>query len=229
MWKRSRRALAENLGSETKFRSKTIERPNGKRVDAAIRFAGKVIVVKVQLRTDIQLTPLEFAHAPAMCRWMEDPEVRCNIGLRSEPSLAATHAWIEKAKADKDIRAFAIMCNDRHVGNVVLDQIDRHVSNARLSIYVGESGQRGRGVGRTAVALGVRYAFTDLQLHKVWLTVHCHNTAAHRVYEQVGFRVEGILRDEFRLRGQLVDCWRMGILAGEFECGRDLRFEEYRE
>ena len=70
-----------------------------------------------------------------------------------------------------------------------------------------------KGVGRAAVARAVEHAFGALGLNKVWLTVHMHNAAAIAAYVAAGFAVEGILRDEFVLRGKRCAAFYMSILA----------------
>jgi len=162
----------------------------------------------------VSLALLRPTHAPAIVRWLRDPAVSANLGLRSKPSLAKTRAFIAAAAdaANDALCARAILLGERHVGNVVLDQIDRHVGKARLHIYVGAAGARGRGVGRRAVQLALGLAFDRLGLHKVWLTVHARNRAAIRAYEAVGFAIEGVHRAEFLLDGERIDELYMGAL-----------------
>jgi RimJ/RimL family protein N-acetyltransferase len=160
----------------------------------------------------LRLIPLARDHAAAMYRWMCDPAVRDNVGVRSEPSLGRTEQWIEQALADESTVPLAIECAGRHVGNVVLDRIDRHLSTARLSIYVGESSVRGKHVGRRAVSLAVAHAFVELGLNKVWLTVHAHNAPAIAAYTAAGFSIEGVLRDEFVLHGRHCAAFYMSVL-----------------
>lgn len=163
----------------------------------------------------VRLADLTVAHVDAMYRWMCDPIVSQNIGLRSEPSLEKTRAWVERATTDDTIEARAILLDGVHVGNVVLDRIDRHVSRARLSIYIGEAVARGRGVGRSAVTLASELAFDALDLEKVWLTVHAKNVTAIAAYEAAGFVVEGVHRGEFLLTGVRCDEIYMGILRAD--------------
>ncbi len=165
---------------------------------------------------DVSLAPLRPAHAPSIVRWLRDPAVAENLGLRSEPTLARTRAFIATATAaaadSGDLCARAILLDGRHVGNVVLDQIDRRIGKARLHIYIGEAAARGRGVGQRAVALALALAFGPLDLHKVWLTVHARNHAAIRAYEAAGFAIEGVHRDEFLIDGERLDELYMGAL-----------------
>lgn len=166
-------------------------------------------------RSDVSLVPLQRSHAPAMYRWMLDPALAEALGLRNEPSLERTHAWLDRAAAGGDIAAFAVEVGGRHVGNVVLDQISRPVGSARLSVYIGDASERHSGAGTTAVHLAVRRAFGELQLHKVWLTVHDGNVSAIRCYARVGFRVDGVLRDEFLIAGERRNGLVMSILEPE--------------
>ena len=171
----------------------------------------------LKVRDGVVLAPLAREHAEKMYRWMCDPVVRGNIGLRSDPSMERTVAWIASAAEDDTIRPFAVLLDDEHVGNVILDRIDWYLQTARLSIYVGEPGARGAGVGSSALRLALVEGFAHMTLHKIWLTVHARNFAAITTYSRVGFRLEGILRDEFLLNAERVDLLYMAMLRGEFE------------
>jgi len=160
----------------------------------------------------VTLEALNGTHAAAMLRWMQDPVVAKNLGLRSNPSAEKTTTWLERAATDESIEARAILLDGHDVGNVVLDQIDRHVAKARLSIYVGEQAARARGVGKAAVRLALALAFDELGLHKVWLTVHERNATAIAAYKAAGFVTEGTHRDEFVIDGERIAEIYMGRL-----------------
>ncbi len=161
----------------------------------------------------VDLRPLEPAHAETMLRWMLDPEVAENVGLRSTPTLARTLDWIAKDSVD----ARAIFHGGEHIGNVVLDQLDTHLQTARISIYIGESSARGKGLAAEALRLALARGFAHHHLHRIWLTVHERNAAAIALYEHVGFQREGVLREDFLLRGERMNAILMSILRREFE------------
>jgi RimJ/RimL family protein N-acetyltransferase len=170
----------------------------------------------LQLRPDVQLAPLSVEHAERMYRWMCDPEVSKNIGLRSEPSLEKTISWIHNQLQDTHSRPFAVLLQNDHVGNVVLDQIDSYLESARLSIYIGEPTARRSGVGLTAIYQALFEGFMQDNLYKIWLTVHTRNFAAIKTYSRLGFQLEGILRDDFWIDGERVSALYMGILRQDF-------------
>ncbi len=160
----------------------------------------------------VELAPLSIEHAEDTLRWLEDPEVARGLGLRLQPSIANTRAFIERARGDATCHPFAIIADGGHVGNVVLDLLDEHLGSARLSIYVGERSARGAGVAQGAVRRTAEHARDLLGLHKLWLTVHVGNAPALAAYARAGFVAEGVLRDEFMLDGERTDVVRMGLL-----------------
>jgi len=62
----------------------------------------------------------------------------------------------------------------------------------------------------------LRYAFTELNLRRVTLTVFAYNPRAIRSYEKVGFRHEGHLRDFLNREGRRWHELYMGILREEW-------------
>lgn len=171
----------------------------------------------IRLRRDVTIGPLLPQYADAMFRWMNDPVVSDNLGLRHSPSIERTSKWIEHAQAAADVSACAILLGGRHVGNVVIDRIDDYLATGRLSVYVGEAAARSAGVGITGMYLAIQQGFSDFDLHKIWLTVHIHNHMAIHTYTKLNFMLEGILRDEFWLHGKRLSVLYMGLLRPDFE------------
>lgn len=165
---------------------------------------------------DIQLRDVEPIDAERMLRWMLDPEVADNIGLRSQPSLERTHEWIANAQASDEVHAWAIVHMGEHVGNVVLDCIDTHLQSARISIYLGEPSARGKGIAGAALRLALERGFARYGLERIWLTVHERNMRAALLYVHVGFRLDGIQRGNFLLHGERINSVLMSILRPEF-------------
>jgi ribosomal-protein-alanine N-acetyltransferase len=170
----------------------------------------------LKLCQDISLVQVTLEHAANMARWMEDPIISHNLGLRSTPSLEKTIIWIENALQSQDIYPFAILYKGQHVGNVIVDRIDRYLETGRLSIYIGEESARGIGAGLTGIYLALDQCFNTLGLHKVWITVHTRNFPSIRTFTRLGFSLEGILREEFYLDGERLSVFYMGLLRDEF-------------
>lgn len=92
-------------------------------------------------------------------------------------------------------------------GYVSLHQIiplDSHAHVRQVTGLAVDPKAQGRGVGRGLVEAAVAAA-AQQGATKVTLRVLGPNTGAQRLYERCGFVVEGVLKGEFILDGQLVD------------------------
>ncbi len=130
-------------------------------------------------------------------------------------SLAKEADWVERVTRGQDPSemtfAICLVQGDRHIGNCGLEAIDRDNGTATFGILIGEADCRGQGYGEEAVRTLCRYGFDELRLHKIRLDVHEGNPAV-KTYERVGFRKEGLLREEVFRRGGRLDVIRMGLL-----------------
>ena len=82
---------------------------------------------------------------------------------------------------------------------------------AELRKMIGERDMRGRGLGREAAVLWLGYGLGALGLKKIYLTTLVTNIGNIKINEKLGFRVEGILRNEVLIDGQYHDVLRMGL------------------
>jgi RimJ/RimL family protein N-acetyltransferase len=170
----------------------------------------------LHLNKDVTLGSLSLEYAPDMFRWMCDPNVTLNIGLRDKPSLEKTINWVKHALKDPLIHPFAIIYKDQFVGNVIIDRIDNYLRTARLSTYLGDTCHRGKGIGATSSYLALKEGFDKLALNKVWLTIHSGNLPSIYTVRKLGFVLEGILRDEFLINDIRVDLLYLGLLEKDF-------------
>ena len=107
---------------------------------------------------------------------------------------------------------------DRAGGEVVGESLllDHDPGNASVGFRIWISGARDRGLGTEATRLSVRHAIEGLGLHRVQLEVYAFNPRARRVYEKVGFVLEGTQREALRYADGWVDCHVMGLLASDW-------------
>ena len=171
----------------------------------------------LKLRPDVSIRQLRPEHAKRMYRWVCDPSIAVAIGLRRNPTLEYTLKWIQRSLDDPLISAYALLLDQSHVGNVVLDKTDTYLKTSRLSVYVGDPSVRGAGVGLTGIYRALVDGFKKYDLHKVWLTVDVKNQVALKTYTKLDFKVEGVLRDEFLINGHRSDAYYMGLLRNKFD------------
>ncbi|WP_017812382.1 GNAT family N-acetyltransferase [Paenibacillus shenyangensis] len=102
------------------------------------------------------------------------------------------------------------------IGEISLMDIDRTNRNAHIRIAIFESSNCGQGYGTEAMEMLLDYAFGNLNLHRVELSVYSFNERAIASYEKLGFSREGIQREVLYYDYQYHDAIGMSILEHEF-------------
>ncbi|MRN54152.1 GNAT family N-acetyltransferase [Paenibacillus monticola] len=75
---------------------------------------------------------------------------------------------------------------------------------------------KGRGYGTMTLQLLIDWIFVHTETHRLWLDVKDHNLRARHVYEGVGFRLEGTLRECIKVGKVFESLQIMSILRQEF-------------
>ncbi|KAG9196923.1 hypothetical protein G6514_002915 [Epicoccum nigrum] len=75
---------------------------------------------------------------------------------------------------------------------------------------------QGRGYGREAIEWALDYAFRRVGLHRVRVWALEWNAGVLRLYEKIGFKIEGREREAFWHEGRWWDGVDMGMLEGEW-------------
>lgn len=161
--------------------------------------------------------------AEAFSRWGRDSEYRRL--LASNParlhSVKSTKAWLEKdlEKGPPQILLFEIhtLEDDRLIGETGFDNIRWQHGETFIGIGLGERDAWGKGYGTDAMRVMLRYAFTELNLHRVSLDVFEYNPRAVRSYEKAGFQHEGRQRQFLLREGRRWDLIFMGITQPEWQ------------
>lgn len=177
----------------------------------------------------LTLRPADGRDAARMRELLADPEVRRLTGSAHSsqgadqpvpwtvPELAEIYdRWA--LAPDRIVWAIVEHGSGQVVGEAVL--LDHDPGNRSCGFRIWISGARDRGLGTEATRLAVGHAFEVLGLHRVGLEVYAFNPRARRVYEKVGFRHEGTMREALRHDDGWVDCHVMGILAQDWGAAR---------
>ena len=146
--------------------------------------------------------------------WLNDKEVTKGLDSGLFPTdLQSLRTFVENMSKSKENLMFAIIdrSNGKHIGNIKLGNIHWINRTAEIGILIGDKSSWGKGFGRDACSLVVDYAFTTLNLRKVWLAVYSDNVPAWELYKKLGFIQEGCLKDHIYSDGKLVDKILMAI------------------
>jgi UDP-4-amino-4,6-dideoxy-N-acetyl-beta-L-altrosamine N-acetyltransferase len=164
-----------------------------------------------------RLRRIEREDIPTFVRWFDDPEVRTFLMINSPISHAQEERWFDRKLNDKDSELFAIETLDgTHIGNIELFGFHRTHRWSELGVVLGEKAYWGQGYGSDAIRTLLRFAFEELNLHRVQLRVYEDNERAIRAYRKCGFELEGRMRDAVFRRGRYYDVLLMSVLDDEF-------------
>lgn len=106
-----------------------------------------------------------------------------------------------------------ITVNDSQpVGLMAFLNFDKEFHKAELRKLIGEPGFRGKGLGKEATMNWIAYGRDGLGLKKVYLRTIETNIRNIKLNEELGFKVEGILRNEVILNNAYYDVLRMGLV-----------------
>jgi RimJ/RimL family protein N-acetyltransferase len=108
------------------------------------------------------------------------------------------------------------LADDTLIGFVVLFNIKWSNQSAELAIGIGVPEYRNKGYGSDGLRLILNYAFNELNLYRVELTVIEYNTGAIRAYERVGFVREGVRRQAIQRKGARFDLICYSVLRDEW-------------
>ena len=101
------------------------------------------------------------------------------------------------------------------IGIVSFLNIDRAHNKAELRKLIGNAEFRARGFGKEATRYWIKYGFSKLGLKKIYLNTIDTNIHNIKINEEMGFKVEGILRNEVMIDNKTHDVLRMGLLIEE--------------
>jgi RimJ/RimL family protein N-acetyltransferase len=172
---------------------------------------GEKVILRAPKREDLQR------------RFEFDNDVAFHTLLSEDPweprPLARLEAEFEERiqKEDPDITRFAIEADGKYIGHCVLYDFQHMSRRCSLGIGIGDPEYQGKGYGRDALRVLLKYAFRLRNLRKVSLTVSGNNERAIRSYRACGFVEEGRLRQHDWADGQYIDVVCMSILREEWE------------
>jgi RimJ/RimL family protein N-acetyltransferase len=167
----------------------------------------------------IYFRPIEPADEPLVRKWINDPRNWKTLNLHPPYNEHREREWIEKQGKEPGDYHFGVARRDADVliGTVGLFGATHHARKAGLGICIGPIDAQNHGFGTEAVQLALRFAFEELNLNRVELSVFDFNERAQHVYGKAGFVLEGRLREASYRMGAYRDVLRYGILRREWQ------------
>lgn len=158
------------------------------------------------------ITPLTVSELDLILQWRNDNRVR-RVMFSSAPIDPATHhAWFAANHQAVGKQLLLYREEGAPLGFCQFGELAHGV--VEWGFY--RAPDAPKGTGRRLMQAMLDHAFSGQQWHKVFARVLPHNLASHALHRELGFAVEGVLRDQHLADGQYHDVHCYGMLAAEW-------------
>jgi RimJ/RimL family protein N-acetyltransferase len=173
-------------------------------------------VVRLRLPAD--------ADVPRIVEACRDPEVSRYTTVPTNYQPHHTTEWMQRGlaglAAGTDVHTVIAAADDSDVfGTISLHEINRTASRCVAGYLIAPSARR-RGFASRALRLVCAYAFEELHLARVEVTIEPENHASRATAQSVGFREEGLLRSYLHIAGARRDMLMYSLLPGDMDAAR---------
>lgn len=153
--------------------------------------------------------------------WRNNTEFRKHFREYRELNMAMQEKWFEqKIINDPATIMFSIKrLEDNELlgccGLVYINWIHRY---ADLSLYIGWNNSYidNKGYAKESCNLLLNYGFNELCLNKIWTEIYEFDNKKKKLYDEIGFKQDGLLRENYFYNGKWWDSRILSILHNEF-------------
>lgn len=169
---------------------------------------GKKVYLKLFEENDI----------PNRVKWINDPDIQYTLNYDIPTSISKTKRWFDNMVMNPNRREFSVFTidGDKHIGFCGLINIEIPVMKAELHCVIGEKDYWSGGYGTEVYKLLQDYGFKELGLNKIYGFQLLHNYGAHRVVEKLGWKREGLLREDTYSHGTVKDVYIVSIIRRDW-------------
>jgi len=152
-------------------------------------------------------------------QWLNDEDVRKFTSHRIFPyTKGAALEYIRNSwnRQDSLILAIVLKNNNKHIGNISLQNINFINRSAEFAIIVGEKDYWGKGYSKEASVLLFKHAFFVINLNRIYCTTAAENIPMQKLAIYLGMQKEGCRRQNVWIIDKFMDGYDYGILRKEF-------------
>jgi len=169
----------------------------------------------------VRLRSLEFTDLDSIMEHWNKIDLRRELGPVVPHSRKEREDWIKKTWEDRregKAYTFAIeeLKSKRLIGHCSLNRVRPINRTATVSLAIYDKENRGKGYGSDALKVLLTFGFDYINLHRIGLNVFNTNPTAIHVYEKIGFKKVGELRQTDFVDGQYVNDVIMDMLEDEW-------------
>jgi len=137
-----------------------------------------------------------------------------NSKEKAEANIAK---WEDEAKNRKSF-ILGIFKDGRYVGNIDLHDFYEEAKSASMGYWISEDAQ-GNGIVTGCARALISYAFDEMGLNRIRIYCATPNKKSRAIPERLGFVQEGVLREDYSIKGKIFDLAVYGMLKREWKGG----------
>ncbi len=173
-------------------------------------FKGEKTILKAYSNEEI-LMARDFINNPNIARMLIE-EIPFPLTIDDEMNFFKNNSAFNTKEYHFAIFTF----DDKYIGGLSIFNISSKNRKAKIGIFIGDEYYQNKGYGTDALKTILRFSFNELNLNKVSLDTFSFNQRARKVYERLGFKIDGILREDIFRNGKYYDNIIMSILEKEY-------------
>jgi RimJ/RimL family protein N-acetyltransferase len=155
----------------------------------------------------VTLRPLQLPDVSKVIVWLMVPAARDSF----VPRFPENETELRKYFTDPTREYFGVYYNHQLVGMVGGENIDLTAGKLEMKKLVGESGLRGKGIGKRATFGFLYYAFMIRNVNKVYIHTRDINMRNINLNSRFGFELEGVFLDDISVNDKHQDVVRMAL------------------
>lgn len=165
---------------------------------------------------------IEPSDLPLLAEMINDPDIEsCVAGWSFPVSEYQQSRWLDSTLNDNKTKRFIIETTDKSenkaIGMIYLTDIDWKNRSVGTGIKLSSKAPRNQGYASDAVTALFGYTFDELQMHRIAFKIIETNVPSIKLYERVGAKREGVLRQSVYKNGRYVDQYCYAVLKSDFD------------
>lgn len=169
----------------------------------------------------VYLTAIEKEDLKQLMYWRNKPSFRKFFREYNEINSSMQENWFEKKVLnDNSTIMFSIKSieSDELLGCCGLCYINWVHGYADLSLYIGWNNEYidNKGYAEESCKLLFNYGFNELRLNKIWTEIYEFDNKKKKLYEFLGFSLDGVLRENYFYDGKWWSSYILSLLNKEY-------------
>ena len=145
-----------------------------------------------QSNNSVSLRPIDERDTLNVLKWRNKVKyyLFSQDDVTEEMHLSWLNNYVKTGKCHQFIIEVADNSSLYPIGTIFIKNIDQERKEGEYGIFIGEEAARGKGYGRSASEMILKYAFEVLGLNTVVLYVFSFNESAIHMYSSLGFKIQ---------------------------------------